>query len=228
MTAREAAPDQPAAAAPARRFRRRGAERHTRLLDAAESVFAQKGYWGAGLREIAEAAGTNLGLINYYFRTKQALLEAVVARRREELYRRAKERLDACDPASPDYGRDVIRAFIGTILDLLQNHGPGWRNYLRVISHFLATYDAPELRSALESVDETGLLFTTALRRAFPHLSEAEFTARLYILESSLTFLVNDRGMLDRRAPGVHSVDRLDQFLGPLAEAYFHTMNAGR
>ncbi|MGK2287209.1 TetR/AcrR family transcriptional regulator [Pedomonas sp. V897] len=211
-----------------RRFRRRGAERHTQLLDAAESVFARKGYWGAGLREIAEVAETNLGLINYYFRTKQALLEAVVSRRRGDLHKLVDERLGQCDPASPSYGRDVIRAFIGTILELLGNRGPGWRNYLRVISQFLASYDAPELHQPLQSVDRTGQLFATALRRAFPDLSEAEFTARLYIIESSLTFLVIDRGTLDRRAPGIHSVTRLDQFLEPLVEAYYHTMSTGR
>lgn len=210
---------------PARQFRKRGAERHAQLLDAAEAVFARKGFWGAGLREIADQAHTNLGLINYYFRTKQALLDAVVARRRDDLHRMVAERLSQCDPAAPSYGRDVIRAFIGTILELLSAHGPGWRNYMRVISQFLASYDAPELREPLQSVDETGQLFATALRRAFPDLTEAEFTARIYVIESSLTFLVNDRGALDRRAPGIHSVERLDQFLDPLVEAYVHTMS---
>lgn len=55
--------------------------RHETILSAAESVFAQSGYKGATMREIAERAGVAQGLIHYHFKTKEDLFKAMVARR---------------------------------------------------------------------------------------------------------------------------------------------------
>ncbi len=48
-----------------------------RILEAARSVFLRRGTTGARMREIAEEAGVNQALLHYYFRTKEALAEAV-------------------------------------------------------------------------------------------------------------------------------------------------------
>ncbi len=48
-----------------------------RILDAARTVFSQRGYDGAGLREIAETASANLSLISRYFGGKEGLLVAL-------------------------------------------------------------------------------------------------------------------------------------------------------
>lgn len=48
-----------------------------RILEAAESVFHERGYDGARMREIAERANTNKGLLHYYFKTKDTLFQAI-------------------------------------------------------------------------------------------------------------------------------------------------------
>jgi len=50
-----------------------------RILRAALEVFAERGFDGARTREIAERAGANLGLITYYFKSKEQLWKAAVA-----------------------------------------------------------------------------------------------------------------------------------------------------
>jgi TetR/AcrR family transcriptional regulator len=49
-----------------------------RILSAALSAFAERGFEGATTREIAAAAGVPQGLIAYHFESKQALWEAAV------------------------------------------------------------------------------------------------------------------------------------------------------
>lgn len=51
-----------------------------RLLDAAENEFAQRGYAGARLRDIASAAGVQTTLIHHYFDDKRGLYRAVMDR----------------------------------------------------------------------------------------------------------------------------------------------------
>jgi AcrR family transcriptional regulator len=49
-----------------------------RILSAALSAFAERGFEGATTREIAAAAGVPQGLVTYHFESKQALWEAAV------------------------------------------------------------------------------------------------------------------------------------------------------
>ena len=50
-----------------------------RLLDAAVRLFAEQGVAGTTVAEIAAAAGVTSAMVHYYFKTKDQLLDAVVA-----------------------------------------------------------------------------------------------------------------------------------------------------
>lgn len=49
-----------------------------KIKTAARSVFTKKGYAATRTRDIAEEAGINLALLNYYFRSKEKLFELVM------------------------------------------------------------------------------------------------------------------------------------------------------
>ena len=49
-----------------------------KIKHAARKVFTQKGFSAARTRDIAEEAGINLALLNYYFRSKQNLFDIVM------------------------------------------------------------------------------------------------------------------------------------------------------
>ena len=56
-----------------------------KILDAAEQLFADKGFNGTSLREITGAAGVNLAAVNYHFGSKKELIKAVMSRYMDEL-----------------------------------------------------------------------------------------------------------------------------------------------
>ncbi|MER5883981.1 TetR family transcriptional regulator [Streptomyces sp. NPDC001941] len=64
---------------PATERRRDSAATRRRLLEAAHDLFAERGYEGTKVRDIAERAGANQALLFRYFGSKQALLAEVVA-----------------------------------------------------------------------------------------------------------------------------------------------------
>lgn len=49
------------------------------LIEAALELFAEKGYYGVSLRDIARAAGVQQATIYHHFASKEALFEAVIA-----------------------------------------------------------------------------------------------------------------------------------------------------
>ncbi len=51
-----------------------------KILDAAEGIFADKGFDGAKVQKIADAAGVNKAMLYYYFKSKDDLLMAVIGR----------------------------------------------------------------------------------------------------------------------------------------------------
>lgn len=60
------------------KFRRRKSERPAEIVQAALAVFAERGFAGARLDEIAARAGVSKGALYLYFETKEDLFRAVV------------------------------------------------------------------------------------------------------------------------------------------------------
>ena len=72
-------------ASPVRRGRPRNVERRGEIAAFATRVFAERGYHGATMREVAEACGMGDTLLYRYFGRKEALLCAVAERALERL-----------------------------------------------------------------------------------------------------------------------------------------------
>ena len=58
-------------------------EKQIQIMEMAEILFAEKGFNGTSVRDIAEKANVNLAMISYYFGSKDKLLEALFAYRGE-------------------------------------------------------------------------------------------------------------------------------------------------
>ncbi|MAT95148.1 MAG: TetR family transcriptional regulator [Halioglobus sp.] len=85
-------------AAPGARERQRRETRNG-ILNAALAVFAERGFDGARVRDIAAQAGVNHGLIKYYFQNKEQLWKAAVDFLFERLHQQMTEpEEDRCKP----------------------------------------------------------------------------------------------------------------------------------
>src|ERR1700730_19159475 len=73
------------------------------VLRAAGEAFAEPGY-GVPLDEIAARAGVGPGTVYRHFPTKEALFEAVVTARVQDLVADARARADAADPGDAFFG----------------------------------------------------------------------------------------------------------------------------
>lgn len=51
-----------------------------KIVDSATTLFIQKGYRGASMRDIAAAAEVNIAMLNYYFRSKENLFEIIFSK----------------------------------------------------------------------------------------------------------------------------------------------------
>lgn len=84
-----------------------------RLLDVAEELFAERGFEGTSVRELAGAAGCNIASVNYYYGGKEKLYEEVW-RRHMVLLRDTQ--MSSIDKVTTDSGgnpslEELLRAF---------------------------------------------------------------------------------------------------------------------
>ncbi|HMG82567.1 MAG TPA: TetR family transcriptional regulator [Ferruginibacter sp.] len=66
-------------------------DKQLQIIDTAEGLFADKGFDGTSVRDIAEVAGINVAMISYYFGSKEKLMEALF----EIKIERIKDRLES-------------------------------------------------------------------------------------------------------------------------------------
>ncbi|MBZ4187824.1 TetR/AcrR family transcriptional regulator [Niabella beijingensis] len=64
----------------------KNASTEEKIKEAARVVFTKKGYAATKTRDIAEEAGLNLALLNYYFRSKEKLFEIVMIENLQRLF----------------------------------------------------------------------------------------------------------------------------------------------
>ncbi|MDB5970617.1 MAG: TetR/AcrR family transcriptional regulator [Hydrocarboniphaga sp.] len=127
-----------------------------RILDAAEQLFALRGYHGVSIREVAALSGTELSLTRYYFGSKDELFRRVVARRAEPVTQAAFRSLTnalAQQPGKALSVETIVRAFVMPIASLPKIDA-GWRNYLKLMIHSDSLSQRPELLKPLREAYE--------------------------------------------------------------------------
>lgn len=90
-----------------------------RILDAAEELFAERGFRETSLRDITSRAGVNLAAVNYHFQSKDALIQAVFARRIGPINEARLAMLDEFEARAGGGAvplEDVLRAFLEPVV----------------------------------------------------------------------------------------------------------------
>jgi AcrR family transcriptional regulator len=101
--------------ASAPKFRRRKAERPGEIVAAALAVFAERGFAGARLEEVAARAGVSKGAIYLYFPNKEDLFRAVV----DQTIAPNVAVLQAVAASHPGPFPDLLRLIVGRIVSVI-------------------------------------------------------------------------------------------------------------
>lgn len=160
-----------------------------RILEAAERLFAERGFTATSLRSITAAAGVNLAAVNYHFRSKEALLEAVFTRRLGPLNQKRLELLDACEARAgkrrlPLEG--VIEAFFAPALRLGRELAPSGRHFQRLMGRMYAEPGEHVSLILRHQFAAVAVRFTKALRRALPKLPPVELMWRIHFMVGAM------------------------------------------
>jgi len=159
-----------------------------KLIRSAELLFAESGFDGVSVRDIANAAGVNSALVGYYFGGKEGLLSEVYTRHCEPL-NRERERLLVVFAAG-DGGltlEKVIEAFVRPSLTVTTDKS-GRTGFTRLRAILSAENSTLLEKLVAENFDASSRRFILELRKCLPDLSREEVFWRFHFLLGTIYY----------------------------------------
>lgn len=153
----------------------------SRILDSAERLFAEKGYTSTSVRDIVSDAAVNLAAVHYHFHSKEALLNAVVARRSIGINQQRLEMLASFEREAghrPVELALIFEAFLAPAFRMAYEDAPGGVQFARLMGRLYEGDLLPRIvRNNFGPVLET---FTEALKRALPSVAAEDLIWRMH------------------------------------------------
>jgi AcrR family transcriptional regulator len=171
----------------------------TQLLDAAERLFADRGFRGTSVRAITDLAGANLAAVGYHFGSKTELLGAVIRRVIEPIMAAQAAGLDRllARDSQPEVA-ELVEAFAGPLFDTMPGGDESGARTSRLIVTILGD-PAEEMRAWTgEAEAAVSGRYLAAFGRALPGLSAEELFFRV---RGILAVLAVDRVGLYQQGP---------------------------
>ena len=204
---RRAPARKPAKEAPLSKAERR-AETTEQILDDAEYLFSRHGLYGVTLKDVAKRAGVHHTLVNYYFKDKDTLFNAVFERRAEvtrDLRMKALEEYEAANAGKLTV-EGALHTFLDTDLDLYGSGGEGWRNYGALASQVANT---PEWGAKLmdKNFDPVVLKLVEIINKALPGGREVDIFWGYHFVSGALLLTLARTGRIDKLSDGLCKSD---------------------
>ena len=178
-----------------------------RILDAAERLFADHGFEGTSIRAIVDAAKVNLASIHYHFRSKEALLEAVLTRRisivTEARLQRLNEAEAAAAPHSPPV-EEILRAFIVPTIEFAHRN-ESTATFVQLMSRMFTEPRFSMTDFLGRKFGEMIERFSTALVRALPELPPEIVLWRAFFTMGAMHHLLCSAGKVDLLSKGLRN-----------------------
>jgi AcrR family transcriptional regulator len=184
-------PENSSRTAPKKSLNKKGILSREKLLQSAKVLFAEKGFRGVSVREIAARAGVNSALVGYYFGGKQALFNEVYRSYAQPLARERMKMLSALTAKKQKPSvEDVLEAWLFPWLKAAVDPR---ENVLHV--HFTANLSFERWKfnkKAAKFTQRTHAAFIEALHRCLPHVSGDTLIWRLHFIMGAIIFGIRD------------------------------------
>jgi TetR/AcrR family transcriptional regulator, fatty acid metabolism regulator protein len=153
---------------------RNAGDKRTRILAAAERIFARHGFFSARVSEIAKEAGVADGTIYLYFKSKDDLLISLFERRMKQVNDVLRAAIDGRTP------REQLRALIHAYLRMASDEPAAVEVLtieLRQSSKFMKEYDNPQFADFLRMLG--GIIANGQLAGDFAPAIPSHIAARM-------------------------------------------------
>jgi AcrR family transcriptional regulator len=199
-----------------------------RILDCAEKLFADHGFDGTSIRDIAGLAKVQLTLVGYHFGSKESLFDHVLARRSSVLHDERMKALEearsrhANDPIPP---RELIENYVSSFLARATRDDPGWCNYSTLVANIANSSRWASLVS--KHYDPTARAYLVELERSCPEMNKEELHRGFFFMIAIMVAVCSRPGRIERLSNDVFEstdVSAISQSISYFVEGGFRAL----
>ena len=164
-----------------------------RLLDAAESLFAERGFEAVSVRDITGASGANVAAINYHFGTREALISLAVNHQLGPLLKERLARLEALEKkwagkAAPL--EEILDAVVRPLAGGVRKSVLPEQQSCRLLGRILAGQGVIFPKETVLDMENAHVRFARLLAKALPSVSGEDLAWRIQFINGAIIHLL--------------------------------------
>lgn len=166
-----------------------------RILFEAERLFAEGGYEGTSIRNVAAACGCQLQAVGYHFGQKEQLFDTVVARRAKVMNAMRAEALAAMRAEVRGKAIPIdrlVRAYVSPFIESANGGDEGWRNYAALMGRLANSKLGTSIIA--RHYNETARSYIVEFKRSLPRASERSVVNGVLFMIASMLGICADTG----------------------------------
>jgi len=173
-----------------------------RLVEAAEKLFAEKGFEAVSVRDITKEAGANVAAVNYHFGSRDGLVVAVMSRYLTPVN---QERLAELDKAERNASgvpvlEEVLDAYVRPLVAHVGRSELSEKLYCKLVGRIFGEQGVEVPNDIQNQTRNLIERFTRAMGKALPNYTQEELIWRLHFIAGGLIHLLTHTDFLYRVA----------------------------
>jgi AcrR family transcriptional regulator len=198
------------------------------ILDAAERLYADRGFAEVTLRDIVAAAGVNLAAVNYHFGSKDELIAELFVTRSLATNRERLHELKLAEAAGGGRAElgAILRALVGPTLRGCLGADRARSTAARFMIRAGIEAVAPIRRIKTREIDHLRK-FAAALRRALPDRDVVELYWGLHFALAMAHQTIRDRERLERLSEGACDLGDVEGIIARIVAVAAMAMTGG-
>lgn len=175
--------------------RREAGERtRERLIEATLELLAEHGESSVSLRDITDAAGTNVAAVSYHFGSKDALVGAAID---QSIGRLVQQQVDALRALDDPTIEQIAAAWAHPVVSAVASSPCADQVFMRVVGRTLTTCTGERREQVTAQSAHANDELVAALRRVMPDRDESELRFRAAAVDSVLNHVTTGAAGLD-------------------------------
>ncbi len=188
-----------------------------RLLDAAEQLFAERGFESVSVRDVTQLAEANVAAVNYHFGSRDGLVGLVIARYITPVNEERLARLEALEKKWSGKAvpiEETIDAFVRPLAGIVRKSELSERLFCKLMGRIFSFQGEGLPLAVEEQMKQLSDRFIKVLGKALPTVSPEELVWRTHFVVGGVIHMLMNGEMLHRLTNGVSGNPSMELTLG--------------
>ena len=180
------------------------------LLEAAASLFAEKGFETVSVREVTGLAKANVASVKYHFGSRDGLIDAVVEEMTEPVNEERMERIDQLESEGGATARQLLEAFFDPLFSKIKGSSMCENLFVKLMGRMVGDRPYQFSDQVMAQFRTVARRYVPAFMKACPGLSPEDVFWRIHFSFGVMSNALTHRDLLEKVSEGAVNEEDLE------------------